>query len=181
MINTTEGIKEHAVDYFKGILGETDLMQSPATVDELRELMDFRCSDEQKAGLLKDVTSEEITKTVFAMPLSKSPRPDGYSVEFLRSSWPIVGNDFVATVQEFFRNGKLLKDLNNTAIVLIPKTSQACKLGEFCPISCCNIAYKVIAKIIDNPLKPILQHCISPNQSAFLKGRSLGENVLLSS
>lgn len=74
-----------------------------------------------------------------------------------------------------------LNDLNNTAIVLIPKTSQACKLGEFRPISCCNIAYKVIAKIMANRLKPILQECISPKQSAFLKGRSLGENVLLSS
>ena len=121
MINTAEGIKEHAVDYFTDILGETELLSSPATVDQLREMMDFRCSEGQKVELMKDVTNEEITKTVFAMPLSKSPGPDGYSVEFLRSSWTIVGNDFIAAVQEFFRNGKLLKDLNNTAIVLIPK------------------------------------------------------------
>ncbi|KAL0802799.1 hypothetical protein Bca101_057975 [Brassica carinata] len=115
------------------------------------------------------------------MPLSKSPGPDGYFVEFLRSFWSVVGEDFMAAVQELFRNGWLLKHLNNTAIVLIPKTSQACKLGEFRPISCCNIAYKLIAKIIANRLKPILQECISPNQSPFLKGRSLGESVLLSS
>lgn len=52
---------------------------------------------------MKDVTSDEITTTVFAIPLSKSPGPDGYTAEFLRSSWSIVGNNFVAAVQEFFR------------------------------------------------------------------------------
>lgn len=41
--------------------------------------------------------------------------------------------------------------------------------------------YKVITKIIANRLKPILQSSISRNQAAFLKGRSLGENVLLAS
>lgn len=86
--------------------------------------------------------------------------------------------DVIAAVQEFFRNGRLLKDLNTTTIALIPKTPEACKLGEY---SCCNLVYKVISKIIANRLKPILQECISPNQADFLKGRSLGENVLLAS
>lgn len=43
------------------------------------------------------------------------------------------------------------------------------------------MVYKVISKIIANRLKPILKKCVSPNQAAFLKGRSLGENVLLAS
>ena len=56
---------------------------------------------------------------------------------------------------------------------------QACRLTDYRPISCCNIVYKLISKIIANRLKPILTKCVSPNQAAFLKGRSLGENVLL--
>lgn len=69
----------------------------------------------------------------------------------------------------------------NSAIALIPKTAEASKLGDFRPISCCNLMYKVISKIIANRLKPILVGYISPNQAAFLKGRNLGENVLLAS
>lgn len=53
-------------------------------------------------------------------------------------------------------------------------------MGEFRPISCCNLMYKIITKIISKKLKRVLLECISPNQAAFLKGRSLGENVLLS-
>lgn len=115
------------------------------------------------------------------MPLNKSQGPIGYSVEFIRASWDTVGSNVVQAVREFFRNGRLLKDLNTTAIALIPKKSEACKLGDYRTISCCNIFYKVISKIIANQLKPILQECVSPNQASFLKGRSLGENVLLAS
>lgn len=115
------------------------------------------------------------------MPLDESSGPDGYNVEFLRASWSIVGADVVKAVKEFFQNGRLLKDLNRTTIVLIPKSPEAASLGEYRPISCCNIVYKIISKIITNRLKPILKVCISRNQAAFLKGRSLGENVLLAS
>lgn len=54
-----------------------------------------------------------------------------------------MGGDVVSAVEEFFRNGRLLKDLNTTTIALIPKTAEACKLGDYRPISCCNLVYKV--------------------------------------
>lgn len=152
---------------------------SPCSTASLAELLSFRCSDLHKLNLVKTVSEEEIITTVFALPLDKCPGPDGYSVEFFRASWSIVGSDVVAVVQEFFRNGRLLKDFNTTKIALIPKFSEACKLADYRPISCCNLVYKIISKIIANRLKPILQECISPNQAAFLKGRLLGENVLL--
>lgn len=127
------------------------------------------------------MTADEITKTVFNMLLSKSPGPDGFSVEFFKSSRSIVGSDVIAAVSEFFTNARVLKDINNTAIALIPKVPEACKLSGFRPTSCCNLIYKIISKIISNRLKEVLKDSISPSQSAFLKGRSLGENVLLSS
>lgn len=55
------------------------------------------------------------------MPLEKCPGQYGYSVEFFRTSWSAVGSD-VSVIQEFFRIGCLLKDLNNTLLALIPKT-----------------------------------------------------------
>ena len=176
-----EEIKAHAADYFNGILGSTDLPVSSATSEELRNLLPFRCTEIQQNYLKREVTAVEIKGTLFSMPLNKSPGPDGYSVEFIRASWDIVGVDIINAVREFFKNGRLLKDMNTTAIALIPKKSEACSLGDYRPISCCNIIYKLISKIIANRLKPILSKCVSPNQAAFLKGRSLGENFLLAS
>ena len=53
-------------------------------------------------------------------------------------------------------------------------------VAEFRPISCCNTIYKCITKIIASRLKTVLPSIISPNQAAFLTGRSILDNVLLS-
>nr|GEX69986.1 hypothetical protein [Tanacetum cinerariifolium] len=47
--------------------------------------------------------------------------PDGYTTAFCKEAWDVVANDVTRVVQEFFTNGKLLKDLNHTIIALIPK------------------------------------------------------------
>ena len=62
----------------------------------------------ENAYLCRNVLECKIKRTIFSMPLNKSPGPDGYSVEFIRASWDTVGSDVVAAVGEFFRNGKLL-------------------------------------------------------------------------
>lgn len=62
---------------------------------------------------------------------------------------------------------------------LIPKSETAQTMKDYRPIACCNFLYKVISKILANRLKKILPVAIEPNQSAFLKGHLLLENVLL--
>ncbi|KAL1226057.1 Secreted RxLR effector protein 78 [Cardamine amara subsp. amara] len=52
-------------------------------------------------------------------------------------------------------------------------------MKDFRPISCCNLLYKVISKIIANGLKTILPDFIALNQSAFIKDCLLMENLLL--
>ena len=69
--------------------------------------------------------------------------------------------------------------INSTFIALIPKTDSPISFNDFRPISLCNCLYKIISKIIANRLKPILQHIISSNQSAFLKGRSIHNNAIM--
>ncbi|GLT48179.1 hypothetical protein SLA2020_218200 [Shorea laevis] len=52
-------------------------------------------------------------------------------------------------------------------------------MAEFRPISCCNLLYKCITKIIANRLKKCLPLFISNNQCAFVEGRLMVENILL--
>ena len=69
--------------------------------------------------------------------------------------------------------------VNNTAIVLIPKVDNPVKLTEYRPISLCNVIYKVVSKCLVNRLRPILEEIISPEQSAFVPGRMITDNVLV--
>lgn len=97
------------------------------------------------------------------MPRNKSRGPDGYTVEFYTASWEIIGQLNTLVVLEFFLSSKLLKQLNSTSIALIPKVQHPTMVTEFKPISCCNILYRAIAKILANRLKISVPSLISWN------------------
>lgn len=61
---------------------------------------------------MKEVTAEEITKVLFAMPSEKSPGPDSYTAEFYKSEWSIIGPKFIIAIRAFFEKGFLPKGVN---------------------------------------------------------------------
>ncbi|GAB2276834.1 hypothetical protein Dimus_039209 [Dionaea muscipula] len=63
--------------------------------------------------------------------------------------------------------------------VLLPKKPNANKVEDFRPIACCNVLYKVIAKVIASRLGPVLLKIIDHAQAAFIKGRLMVENIYL--
>lgn len=62
---------------------------------------------------------------------------------------------------------------------MIPKVDRALEFKHLRLISLCNKVYKLISKILADRLKSLLYKIISPNQSAFVPGRWIGENVIL--
>ncbi|GKD46127.1 putative RNA-directed DNA polymerase, partial [Tanacetum coccineum] len=80
---------------------------------------------------------------------------------------------------EFFTNGVLLKELNHTIIALIPKVTTPMRINDYRPISCCNVLYICISRIISNRMKESLKYLVRLNQSAFVPGRRIYDNILL--
>lgn len=115
------------------------------------------------------------------MTTNKSPGPDGYPCEFFKITWPIIAQYFTVAIQSVFRYGFLSKRVNSTILALVPKKIDSMEMRDYRPIACCNVIYKVVSKIIANRWKLLLPRKITENQSAFIKGRLLMENVLLAS
>ncbi|GKD46609.1 hypothetical protein Tco_1271254, partial [Tanacetum coccineum] len=129
--------------------------------------------------MIKTVTPQEVKEAIFSMGNDKSPGPDGYTAAFFKEAWGIISHDVTMVVQEFFTNGTLLKELNHTIIALIPKVASPSRINDYRPISCCNVLYKCISKILSNRIKDCLKDLVSPNQSTFVPGRRISDNILL--
>ncbi|XP_021750305.1 uncharacterized protein LOC110715993 [Chenopodium quinoa] len=76
--------------------------------------------------------------------------------------------------------GYLLKELNASILVMIPKVEYPELPTQFRPIILCNTIYKCIAKCLVNRMKHLLPNLISEFQHAFVPRRYIEDNVMLS-
>ncbi|KAK5786023.1 hypothetical protein PVK06_040648 [Gossypium arboreum] len=113
------------------------------------------------------------------MDPNKAPGIDGLLGSFFKHHWEIVGKDTISYCLEVLNGNKNISSVNETMIILIPKIKNPCELTNFCPISPCRFVYKIISKVLANRLKAALPSCISQNQSAFVPGRMIHDNVLI--
>ncbi|KAL0277975.1 UNVERIFIED_CONTAM: Transposon TX1 uncharacterized protein [Sesamum radiatum] len=136
-------------------------------------------TEDEARAIIRPVTTEEVKIAFFDIEEDKAPGPDGFSSGFFKAAWPVVGEEVSSAIIDFFKTGRLLKQLNATLLTLIPKVRTPHSVAEFRPISCCNVIYKVITKILVSRIRESLDLLISPSQNAFVPGRLISDNVLL--
>ncbi|XP_060180862.1 uncharacterized protein LOC132610560 [Lycium barbarum] len=124
-------------------------------------------------------TLEEVKKAVFELSADSAGGPDGMIGIFYQVCWDIVGADVYNLVKAFFDGQTLPKSFTHTNLVLLPKKNNIETFADMRPISLRNFINKVISRVVQDKLEGILPSLISPNQSGFVKGRCIIENVLL--
>lgn len=171
-----EQVAEEFISFYKSLLGSSSPCE-PINLDVLRS--GNLLSQQQADGLIGAVSDLEIKEALFAIGEDKAPGPDGFSSCFFKKAWHVVGALFCQAIREFFVSGCLLKQINHAVIALIPKSSHASSVEDYRPISCCNVIYKVISKILAARLAPVLNSIVDHAQSAFIEGRNLSDNIHL--
>lgn len=169
------GLQEVMVNYFRDMFTTTNIED-----EEVLEGIPLTVSDVQNQELLKPIEEEQVKKALFQMHPDKSPGPDGMSPTFYQKYWKIVGKDVVEYVRNFFDSCEVMEGMNDTNLVLISKNSNPSQMGELRPISLCNVLYKIGSKVLANRMKSVLNSVISENQSAFIPGRLISDNIMIS-
>ncbi|GKD98938.1 methylenetetrahydrofolate reductase 1 [Tanacetum coccineum] len=131
------------------------------------------------SNMVCDITNDEIKAAMFDIGDDKAPGPDGYTSAFFKKGWSVVGHDVCNAVRDFFSNGCILKEINHTFLALIPKVSTPLKVNDYRPISCCNVIYKCISKILSNRIIEGIKEVVSDNQAAFVPSRRISDNILI--
>ncbi|GKE20007.1 RNA-directed DNA polymerase, eukaryota, reverse transcriptase zinc-binding domain protein [Tanacetum coccineum] len=162
--------------HFENFLGKAQLVQD---IEDCSTLFQRRVNEEVALNMIVDVSDIEIKNAIFDIEDTKAPGPDDFTTVFFKKAWAIVGTDVCKAVREFFNSGRMLGEINATLISLIPNVQIPSNLTEFRLIACCNVLYKCINKVITNRIKLVLGSLVSSNQSAFIPGRQIRDNIML--
>lgn len=111
--------------------------------------------------------------------LQKALGPDGLPSIFYQKFWSLIKLDVLNYCLHVLNEGRTVKDINSTNITLIPKTQQRETMRQFRRISLCNVSYKLVCKTIAKRMKSVMASVVSPEQSAFIQGRFITDNVLV--
>ncbi|RVW99087.1 LINE-1 reverse transcriptase-like [Vitis vinifera] len=109
----------------------------------------------------------------------EAPGPDGFTMAFWQACWDFAKEEIVELFQELYDQKSFAKSLNATFLVIIPKKGGAEDLGEFRPISLLGGLYKLMAKVLANRLKMVLDKVVSVDQNAFVRGRQILDASLI--
>ncbi|GJW71500.1 RNA-directed DNA polymerase, eukaryota, reverse transcriptase zinc-binding domain protein [Tanacetum coccineum] len=118
--------------------------------DSVEVAFDKVLNQYEAASMIGNVIDEEIKEAIFDIDSNKASGPDGFTSK-----------------------------INATIIALVPKVDVPNKVSEFRPIACCNVIYKSISKILTNRIKIGLQKVVNLNQSDFIPGRHIQDNILI--
>lgn len=122
---------------------------------------------------------KELKEAVFNIDKDSVVGPDRFSSYFYQQCWDIIANDLLDAIVDFFHGADLPRGITTTTILLLPKSNNASKWSDFRLISLCNVLNKIITKILANRLAKVLPSMITDNQSGFVGGRLIRDNIFL--
>jgi hypothetical protein len=130
-------------------------------------------------ALTQNLTLEEIHKAIQALPKGKAPKHDGIPIEFFQACASEVAPTLLKAYTAMLASRETSNYINRGLITLIPKTGDRSKLRNWRPITLLGSVYKILAKTLAGRLQAFLPGVIKPNQTGFVQGKSILDNVFI--
>ena len=112
------------------------------------------------------------------MEEKKTPGTDGLPCEFDKVFWNDLGEILIKALNYSHVSGKLPISQRRGIIKLIPKKdADLTSIKNWRPLTLLNCDYKIASKAIANRVKTVLLKLISEDQTGFIKGRNIAENI----
>jgi hypothetical protein len=133
----------------------------------------------EQTRLEASILEEEVVDIISLADGNKSPGPDGFNFSFFKKFWGTIKREVMDLFFEFHEKATLSYSFSSYFVALVPKILSPHVIGDFRPISLLGSLYKLVAKVLAKRLAAVMDPIISKNQSAFIKGRFLADEVVV--
>jgi hypothetical protein len=129
--------------------------------------------------LTRDLTIKEVLGAIRALPKGKALGHDGVPMEFFHEFANEVALTLFHAFTAMLSASSTSAHVNKGIITLIPKSGDRSRLNNWRPITLLGNIYKILAKTLARRIQADLTEVIRPNQTSFVEGRSILNNVFL--
>ncbi len=129
--------------------------------------------------LTKELTIKEVSEAIRALPKGKASGHDGVPMEFFHEFVSVVALTLFLAFAAMLSAGSTSAHINKGMITLIPKLGDRARLNNWRPITLLGSIYKILAKTLARRIQADLTEVIRPNQTGFVEGRSILDNVFM--
>lgn len=132
-----------------------------------------------KEKLDKPLSGHELSAALMDMKPGKAPGVDGLPVEFFKKFWGVLGDDFLAVLNESLLDGVLPLSCRRAVVTLLPKKGDLQEIKNWRPVSLLCSDLKIFSKALANRLKDVMGQIIHFDQTYCVPGRSIADNICL--
>ena len=150
---------------------------SEAAQTTLLNQLDRKLSPDSISKLEAPLTLNELKSALKKMNRGKSPGIDGLSVEFFSQFQDKLLPILLECALHSASMTKLAKTQREAILALIFKQGDRANLANWRPISLLNVDYKIIATVLAERVKEILDQIIGPAQTCGVRERTITTNT----
>lgn len=155
-------------------LYKSDNISETSIKTYLDNIKDLNILDEKEKNSLEgEINESECSEALQNMKLNKSPGSDGLSVEFYITFWPDIKSVLINSLNSAYVSGELSASQKRGLLTLLYKKNDKCQLSNWRPINLLNTDYKILAHILANRLKKVINLFTLTYQATLKVGASV--------
>ena len=185
IISDIKQINKEIEEYYKSFLTSKVPPEDHESLNEsfnsfVEDLENPKLTDDEQQELEDDRSKEELLNALKGFKENKTPGEDGFTKEFYETFFDLIGDRLLDSYNEAFDKGKMSISQRRGIISLIPKGGcYLVELTNWRRITLLNVDYKILARVIAKRIELQLPKLIHSDQTGFVKGRFIGQNVRL--
>ena len=125
------------------------------------------------------IYAAEVRRALRRSKPGTAPGLDGIPVQQYRKFADVLAPLLARLFTSMGTTGSAPRGFNRGVISFLYKKGDPCFASNYRPITLLNTDYRLLSKVLAHRLGRCLPSLISPEQAAFLRGRSIGENAHL--
>ena len=175
-------LNKHTNDFYGSLFAnndnecKTDIDGFLSDLDLDNETLNkLKVPDELKKGLDREITIDEIAKSLKSTSGFSSPGMDGFSYDFIKRYFHLLKFPMLRCFEFWIRNERVSENFAISKIRLLPKKENLHKIQSWRPIALLSTFYKCFSGVFSNRLKPIADLINVLPQKAYSSVRNINE------